>query len=56
MHPELVLSFTEQEIVLREKKWYRSPRGGAPLEGGARCLSHPSFYGSLVPGPIAPNI
>ena len=36
MHQELALSFTEHEIVLREKKWYRSPGGGAPLEGGAR--------------------
>ena len=23
---------------------------GAPLEGGARWLGHPTFYGSLVPG------
>ena len=32
------------------KKYYISPGGGAPLEGGARWLGHPSFYGSLVPG------
>ena len=49
VHQELAFSFTEHEIVLRKKNTIYLLGGGAPLEGGARWLGHPSFYGSLVP-------
>ena len=47
VHQELV-AFTEYKKT-SEKKYYLFPEGGAPLEGGARWLGHPSFYGSLAP-------
>ena len=47
VHQELI-AFTEDKKNLR-KKYLLFPGGGAHLEGGARWLDHPSFYGSLVP-------
>ena len=45
MYQELV-SFTEHEKIRKKK----SPRGGAPSEGGTHWLGHPSSFGSLAPG------
>ena len=48
-----LVAFTEHKKNLR-KKYFLFPGGGAPLEGGARWLCHPSFYGSLIPGVSQP--
>ena len=38
-----------QNSKIYKKKVSSVSWGGAPLEGGARWLGHPSFYGSLAP-------
>ena len=47
--PRVSSIYRTQKINPR-KKYYLFPGGGAPLEGGAPWIGHPSFYVSLVPG------
>ena len=48
VRPELV-AFTDHKKIEEKKNYCLFLGSGAPLEGGARWLGHPSFYGSLVP-------